>query len=361
MDNNGSVIALTVQDNNASHVDNVTNDNCTSSVNYAATAFYMDTVVVGTLCVIGYVGNVLSFVVFWPERKKCTSFYLLLALAVADILYLTHCLLFQSFRSIYDYTGLFKEYKDAWPYMEPWEYPFGMMAQTLGLWFVVLVAVDRYIGVCWPFKAVSWCTNTRTCVMIVVTAIGAVLVNLPWFWRQRTVEQFDPCTREMEPVLVHYGIGETQLGRTLHTGTQIALAFLLPLAALFFFNLRLIVSLRQGSKRRDQLQKGFGSDAAASAEDTQITIMLVAVLVVYIVCELPVFTNHVLYATVGYLGVSHSHFNVACNMLATLNCSCNFFIYCVFRASFRRRIQHMCCASQYGDSCPSCETEPSNL
>lgn len=68
-----------------------------SSERYAQYKLFVDVYVISTLCVVGFIGNVLSFGVLCSNRheRRGTTTCLLQTLAVVDTAYLCTCLIIQ--------------------------------------------------------------------------------------------------------------------------------------------------------------------------------------------------------------------------------------------------------------------------
>ena len=73
-------------------------------------------------------------------------------------------------------------YWEIFPYITPFVYPIGLIAQTTSAYLTLCVTVERYVAVCQPLKARSLCTygRARTCVVVMGTA--ALIYNIPRFF-----------------------------------------------------------------------------------------------------------------------------------------------------------------------------------
>lgn len=58
----------------------------------------------------------------------------------------------------------------------------GWTAQTCSIWLITLVAVDRYIFICHPFKAMRHVTVSRARWVVVGTFAASLLFNTPRFF-----------------------------------------------------------------------------------------------------------------------------------------------------------------------------------
>ena len=119
----------------------------------------VDVYLVGTLCVVGWIGNALSVVVLRRDRgryKQGTTNWLLQTLAIVDTLYLATSILIQPLKAIHNHMGDDHGgpswFHITYPYIEPHAWALASIAQTMTVWLVLLVTVDRYFAVCLPMK-----------------------------------------------------------------------------------------------------------------------------------------------------------------------------------------------------------------
>ena len=57
-----------------------------------------------------------------------------------------------------------------------------------GVWLTVTFTVERYICVCFPMKAIVWCTPTRAKQIIIAVCVCAAMLTLPEFFATTTVQ-----------------------------------------------------------------------------------------------------------------------------------------------------------------------------
>jgi len=105
----------------------------------------VDVYVVGTLCVFGIAGNLLSIIVLGRDRTMHrTTGFLLQMLAVADAVYLVACVHIQTLKCMVDWTDwLPSVVSRRWPYVEVYAWPMASLAQTATVWMVVVLTVHR--------------------------------------------------------------------------------------------------------------------------------------------------------------------------------------------------------------------------
>ena len=140
----------------------------------------MYTLIVGTLVIVGIIGNSLTFVVFWKGNFKSSTTFLFLSLSLIDSALLLAVFPFMTVSSFVNYTELLQGYSSLRPYFIVYLFP-TVLAKTDAIWVIVLVAVNRYIIVCLPFRASQWCTVSKAKIQLAVMLIAAVLYNIPKF------------------------------------------------------------------------------------------------------------------------------------------------------------------------------------
>jgi len=136
--------------------------------------------VVGPLCVIGLVGNCLSFTALGLDKTLGYSAALLLrAMAVSDNVYLLACLLAQTLKTIGYATDWVPRLVLLYPqYIERYVWPVASTAQTTTVWLLTIVTVMRYYAVWRPLNVARFDKSLMKRIVATTVAL-AVLFNLP--------------------------------------------------------------------------------------------------------------------------------------------------------------------------------------
>ena len=143
--------------------------------------FVIDTIVTGTIIVGGVIGNSLAFVVFWKDNIKTSASFLFQSLALVDSAYLLLSIPVFPIPSFVAYTNWLKGYEDIVAYVYVYILPLAQIAQTASIWVVVLLSINRYIAVCFPFKALRSCIISKVKKQLAFVLLSAVLYNIPKF------------------------------------------------------------------------------------------------------------------------------------------------------------------------------------
>ena len=150
----------------------------------------IDVFIVPLLFVFGICGNTLSIITLGRDKTmKKTARSLLQMLALTDITFLTTCIFFQTLDTFYECTTLFPSLKVYLPFVMPYVWPVGSIAQTASVWIVVIVSADRYVAICKPLQAPQYCTTSLMRRAIVLVCVLSVLFNLPRFFEYTTTQQ----------------------------------------------------------------------------------------------------------------------------------------------------------------------------
>ena len=131
------------------------------------------------------------------------------------------------------------------------------------------------------------------------------------------------------------------------------LCIFMPTVALTFCNLNLIRALRKSAKMRQKYttQSTISRNSRHSSQHggeshRHITLLLVVIVVMHLMLVVPSEVISFLKYMVLQDPSITSHFDLACvflNTLQSLNFACNFILYCVLNAHFRRDVRELFC------------------
>ena len=312
---------------------------CVALKQYCMFRTVVDIFMVGMLCVAGFVGNTLVIVVLQTDCLNMTVSFLLQALAVADNMYLVACFFMQTLKTLCECTDWIPKLKRVYPYMEPYVWPCASIAQTVTVWLVVLITVDRYCSIHKPFDKTWHFTKTTARRATVCIMLVAVAYNVPRFFEHVTVEMPNFCARAMQLFAMHSSLRKNRHYFIIYkTILYFLFRVILPLGTLTVLNTRLIFTLRRARQKQAILTKG-------SRKNDSITIILVAMVTVVIICELPDFLIRTLVTVKAFTGlkVDVYYYNTVTNMLLTVNSSVNCLIYGLTGRRFRKILKRLFC------------------
>jgi len=82
------------------------------------------------------------------------------------------------------------------PYAERYMWPITSIAQTVTIWTVLLVTVDRYMAVCRPFDTRMRSVNCAKKFFVGVV-VAAIVYNIPRFLEHQVVVERNTCTKQV--------------------------------------------------------------------------------------------------------------------------------------------------------------------
>ena len=354
----------------------------------ASLSYMVNVVVVPIICVFGTFGNVLSFLVL---RKSVlglrTTRMLLRTLAVADSAYLFTCIFMQTLNTLLTREARSDEpWKICWLYMYAYVWPVASTVQTAVVYLVVAVSADRYTAICHPFSTLKYSSPSRTRKIIICICAASLVYNMPRFFTRRVAlmvpssfddtsllanatsldqqqwnHNFTVMLNATTPVssnrtLLHDHHYETsnsssvELLVAMKTPLRSSKLYFLwyktisfsvfrvciPFTCLTYFNAGIIKAIRTSnySHRERRFHQRRGS------------MVLVAVVLVFIICTLPSFTLRVAVMMWNWFGNRRvqswiAPFNHVANMLLAVNSSVNFLIYCFMGKQFRNTVYRL--------------------
>ena len=307
--------------------------------------FVVNVLLVGTLVVVGIIGNSLTFVVFWKGNFKSSTTFLFLSLALIDSALLLAMFCWVSLWEIFYYAGLMQSFNTINNYLLVYVYPSMLLAKTASIWVVVLIAINRYIIVCRPLMAPRWCTLSKVTIQLAIVLVAAVLYNIPKFVQYyvvyRTISTSNNGTLNITRLAVTR-FGENRSFYIVYDKVGLLVFLLvLPILILTILTIRLVKAMK--AHRRMQLEM----QSRSQSDDINVTFSLVIVVIVFIACHVPTFVRCALFEMLpvdaSMCGGILFYLEWMTYMLVTLNSAVNFLIYILTNIRFRDvLLRHVC-------------------
>jgi len=337
------------------------------------------------LTLIGLALNGFTIVVLLhPKMRNFSTNAYLTALSIANIVCLINFIFLYSFRYILS-NEIFK--KNVYHYqnvneIHPYESfinliygiwsPIFTTFQLYAIYLTCAVTVDRWIYLTWPLKIDTICSMKNTLIAIVLLFVFCVVYNLPR-WFEIETKSFMPYKNDTKTIyqaqLTKFGKNEIYNLIMLKYGYMI-FVYGIPFFVLLIVNIGIIQKLIETKRRKSHLlgskrlnpksdpkieskeatnnnnsknNNGKSNTNAKTSKqsnsnsklDPKMTLMVLAVVLAFFLCQFP-------YLIIRILAANHSnklwfHFGKAiCDFLAALNCCVNFLIYCFFGQNFRQ-------------------------
>nr|KAG5712729.1 hypothetical protein BaRGS_029784 [Batillaria attramentaria] len=201
------------------------------------------------LIVFGNFSNLLALIVLRRKnlRQQSVCFYMA-AYAVANILVLDLILGIQWFCFVLEKTYIAMLTDSL---CRLWTFATNVIIYC-GIWFVVMMSIDRFIYLCYAHKATSYCTVFAAKAIVVIVMIGLIVVSIHAMW-----------IFELQPQGCFVSYEQQDLHTMIWPWWSATIYSYLPLALLFLINITLSVSLclKRHRQRRSQ-QVGEGDDFA---------------------------------------------------------------------------------------------------
>ena len=297
------------------------------------------------ILIVGTIGNILSFLVFNKKSMKqsVTSVYFRM-LAISDTMVLysgagVGVVLTTSgvdLRTVSHSTCKF----------------FVALVKTLcyhSCWTLVLISIDRFIGIYFPHKYRQLCTKRRAVIaLIILVFIMASFVG--GFWGSALMVTNDVC-----------GVGMHHLPffNDVYQWLDLCVLNLLPTVILVSINISIIYKISHsefGSK-----EDSNSTNTTAKKQSYSLTLILLSISFVYILCTIPTSTAFLAIKTFhGPRKASQILLYIrCCETLYAANHASNFFLYCVHGTTFRRELKGLFCKTERPTSSASNSTNVS--
>lgn len=298
-------------------------------------------IIFGSMCIFGLIGNTLSFLVLQWEKRAHTATFLLRVMALVDNFYLITV----GFSSIFSALTLFLGYVDnpIQPYIMLIVWPLVYIAQMSTVWSTLLIAFNRYIAICKPFRAPLLCTMKKIRIQIIIITLFILLYNVPRFFEFEIYTHYEEKTGQNITVGKPTALKTNVYYNIIYENVLYCLFYFLgPLVILIVFNVCLIRELMMA--RRRLLDRNL--PVSGEEEENNLTLVMIVIILVFLVCQTPAFLNqllaYVLPEDAYFCGKPYYYFYHTSNVMASANSCLNFVIYCVFRKQFRQRMKAFC-------------------
>lgn len=294
----------------------------------------------GMVCLFGLIGNILSFAVLHKYSRNNNATYLLKALAISDSLFLITAIGIQMYPAMAMYFDLYDQLKPIYPKMQTYGWPIAHMVQMGTTYMMVLIAVNRYIAVCKPLHACTLCSKKQVQLQISIICLCIVIYNIPRFFEYNYVAK-NNTNSDNHTYMVTENVGlitYTVYNYLYEIASYCVFVFLVPLLILIVLNVLLVRELKRANQSRRTIC------SRRNAEENNITLVIIVIILVFIVCQSPASVNQILYYTpVGQsiesqMCASYEKYYHISNLLIITNSAINFIVYCLFRRQFRHEL-----------------------
>ena len=305
--------------------------------------FIMYSVIMGTMCILGLIGNAVAFLVFWKDKLKTSTSFLFQGLSFVDMVMLVIAIPVYTIPPFVQYTSLFSSFQLIEPYFLVYVLPLAFISQTATIWLTVLVCVNRYIAVCKPYQASRLCTVNQARKQLALVLICAVIYNVPKYAEGHI--EYTETDGIHYPYPAPTSLGKNHLYNIIYQNIcYTAFMLIIPLLTLTLLNIRLISALKEIHKRRAEMQ------SMRQQQDNNVTFVLIIVVLVFTICQAPALVTQICWTvlpeTARRCGGFQYYYSRVSNLLVILNSSVNFLIYFLFNQRFRQVLLENMCGCQ---------------
>lgn len=222
-----------------------------------------------------------------------------------------------------------------------------LISHTSSIWLAVIMAAMRYFFI----RSASRGTKTMDCrstlVVILVTFLGATMVIIP----NCLATKLEPCYHN-ETRLIHWHLSVPRFGQKdsniLHTITFFIYPIagkIIPCTLISIFGGLLLHTLRETDKRSRRLKGESSSSGNGNNQTRRTTIMLLAIIALYILSELPqsILVLLCIFVTDFFTNV-YAMLGDFIDLLALVNTALTFVTYIAMSTQFRTTLCEMGCA-----------------
>lgn len=300
------------------------------------------------------VTNILVMLVLLRKHMRSPTNIILSAMALADMLTGLFPL------PMYFYFFTLGNYADYPPYN--WCYVYKLFAEylpmifhTASIWLTVFLAILRYIYICHTDMARKFCTVSNVIKTTVGIYVVAALTQTTRFIESQFIpitkpskinpnETITTCILPFSPFVAQ----DVDLYYNLIYGFRVIFIHFIPCSLLLILNALLIRTMRQAQLRRRLLMRqNKKSESKKLADSNCTTLMLVAVLGLFLLVELPLGVLMILFSIQNTLDIPIFELSNFALMTTVSNTSIlvsyplNFLIYCAMSRQFRETFKRI--------------------
>ncbi|XP_064609472.1 neuromedin-U receptor 2-like [Liolophura sinensis] len=290
------------------------------------------------LILLGTFGNSVSIAVLCRKSMwKISSSPYLVALGVADLFVLWTALLRQWLRFLVNI-----DIRDFSPVVCKLQI-FSLFTFTdFSAWTLVAVTVERFIFVCFPFKAKSVCTRRRTTFTLVLILLSLALLNSHFLYGYGSVYE--------EPALIpycgHINDNYSMFFYQIWPWIDTSVFSLVPFSIIAICNISIITKIAR-SRFRNKVAANSAGEGDNRVKPSSMTALLLSLNTVFLVTTAPVCIFYIGLPEWTRTATSEEKIELdlwlaILQLLMYLNNSVNFLFYCISGPKFRRELRSIC-------------------
>jgi len=309
--------------------------NVPSSEDCLLFSFVLDSNIIGILCLIGFLGNILSFIVLWQEKHDLSIMFILEALVMADLTVIWMIFLQDVIPGLAYVVPVLRECKSACHKISQITRPLLWISQGCVLWLTASASLNQYMSTCYSSKANKICNLESARKQVASIIVFSVFIALPL--------TFD-TTFELDQEFKNETIKLVDLKSYQYiyiNGIIFSLFLLIPISAIVVISIKSIQNFNTYLKKRNEpsnICKGNYSD---------IFQVIVTLCITIFICYIPSCIKCILQWTVTDFredcGFLNFYLDSFCKLFQALNSAMKIFIFSLFSQHFYETLKGTIC------------------
>ncbi|XP_060082514.1 G-protein coupled receptor dmsr-1-like [Ylistrum balloti] len=306
------------------------------------------------VCVFGIIANVANIVVLTRKNMITTTNIVLTWLAVTDSMKMLDYLPFVTYFYILKEDDLeyFSSRSYSWMCFLLYHASFSIVCHTVAIWCTIVLAIMRFLIIWFPAKGSMWCSHRRAKISIAVVYVSVVILCIPNYMMNTMTTHYKNVTdahgNVYTDVTYHSSVrkeGVFHVVSDINFYIQAILVKLVPCVTLTIFTVLLIYAMHKAYKKRMALKnQGKKEDADRHHEHNRTTGMLLAVVVLFLITELPQGMLTLLIIFIPSIQTSvYNPLGDVLDIVALCNNAINFVLYCSMSTLFRDTFVRIFC------------------
>ncbi|XP_074654627.1 G-protein coupled receptor dmsr-1-like [Tubulanus polymorphus] len=297
------------------------------------------------VCTFGVLTNILNIVILTRKNMQTSTNCILTGLAISDLLTMSSYWMFAyHFYVAYGIQPSPIRNTRGWVSFMMFNALFTATTHTISIWLGVLLAIFRYIYIRLSMEGTIMCSIPRAKVAVIIVYVCSVLVQIPNYC-SLTVKEL-PDSNSNGSIFKLKSVNSTGAPfnlMSMNLWTYAILAKMIPCVLMTIFGGILVYTLHIAKRKSSLLHKSNrASDSFRNRmrEHARTTRMLVAVIILFLVTELPQGILLLLSMTldIRFFRRVYSPLGDFMDIIALINNSINFLLYCTMSKTFRENI-----------------------
>ena len=307
------------------------------------------------VCLWGIVANIANIVVLTRKNMLSSTNMILTWLAVADLLTMT------SYFPVSIHFYILKppaltfpsSFSRNWIEFMLFHINFSVVCHTIAIWLTIMLATFRYLFICYSAYSMTLCSMQRAKWAIIIVYAVTTVMFIPNYLlttiKEENVTTSHNAANQSVSPQTYYKFVESKLAattwNTVNYWIHAFLVKLIPCILLTVLTILLLLAMHRANRRRMRLKsQGRKDESERAHEHNRTTRMLLAVVALFLISELPqgILTLCTIFIT-GFFNDVYWPLGDLLDIMALLNNSINFILYCIMSRQFRNTFTHIFC------------------